>query len=101
MKTNLKLCALSIGFALISILCGHAATSSVNSTADAFVTTGPSGNLVASNYGGAGVLAISAPALSQGEFQTALQFNLSSVKSSFDSQFGVGGWSIQSVTLQL
>ena len=78
-----------------------AASSSVNPSADAFVAAGPTGNLSNNNYGGAGALSISAPNLSQGEFQSLLQFNLSTVKSAFDSQFGVGQWSIQSVTLQL
>lgn len=78
-----------------------AATSSVNPSADAFVASGPTGSLGNNNYGGAGALSIAAPNLSQGEFQSVVQFNLSSVKSAFDSQFGVGQWSIQSVTLQL
>jgi hypothetical protein len=78
-----------------------AAFSSLNPSADAFVTTGPTGNLSNNNYGGAGALSIAAPNLSQGEFQTVLQFNLSSVKTAFDSQFGIGQWSIQSVSLQL
>jgi len=78
-----------------------AATFSLNPAADAFVTTGPSGNLSTNNYGGAGALSVAAAGLAQGEFQSVLQFNLSGAKSSFDSQFGAGQWSIQSVTLQL
>src|SRR5262245_49495741 len=99
---NLRAPALLIMCALaVSYFCAQAATSSLNPTGDAFVTTGPSSSLGANNYGAAGVLAISAPGLSQGEFQSVLQFNLAGVKNSFDSQFGVGLWSIQSVTLQL
>lgn len=79
----------------------RSATFSLNPGADTFVTTGPSGNLSNNNYGGAGALAVSAVGLSQGEFQSLLQFNLAAAKSSFDSQFGVGLWTIQSVTLQL
>jgi hypothetical protein len=88
---------------LLPLFCnpGWAASSGVNPSADAFVTTGPTGNLSNNNYGGAGALSIAAPNLPQGEFQSVLQFNLSSIKSTFDSQFGVGQWSIQSVTLQL
>ena len=89
---------------LICILSTHAALSasfSVNPGADAFVTTGPSGNLSGNNYGGAGALSVAAPGLAQGEFQSVLQFNLLGAKSSFDTQFGVGLWSIQSVVLQL
>jgi hypothetical protein len=99
---NLRARALLIICALAaSCSCARAATSSLNPIGDAFVTTGPSANLGANNYGGAGALAISAPGLSQGEFQSVLQFSLSGVKSSFDSQFGAGLWSIQAVTLQL
>jgi hypothetical protein len=88
---------------LLSFICSPlwAASSSLNPSADTFVTTGPTGNLSNNNYGGAGALSIAAPNLSQGEFQSVLQFNLSSVKSAFDSQFGVGQWSIQSISLQL
>jgi len=79
----------------------QAASSSITPSADAFITAGPTGNLSNNNYGGAGALAIAAPNLSQGEFQSLIQFNLSSVKSSFDAQFGAGQWTIQSATLQL
>jgi hypothetical protein len=78
-----------------------AASSSLNPSADAFVTTGPTGNLSNNNYGGAGALSISAPNLAQGEFQSVLQFNLSSIKTAFDNQFGVGQWTVQSISLQL
>jgi hypothetical protein len=53
------------------------------------------------NYGGAGALCIAAPNLAQGEFQNVVQFGLAGAKSAFDSQFGIGQWSIQSITLQL
>lgn len=78
-----------------------AATSSINPSADAFVTTGPTGNLSTTNYGTAGALSVAASGLSQGEFQSLLQFNLSGTKTSFDTQFGAGEWTIQSITLQL
>jgi hypothetical protein len=88
-------------FSLLATLPIWAASSSLNPSADAFVTTGPTGNLSNNNYGGAGAVSIAAPNLSQGEFQSVLQFNLASVKSAFDGQFGVGQWSIQSISLQL
>ena len=78
-----------------------AATFTLNPIADAFVTTGPTGNLTLNNYGGAGALSIAAPGLSRGEFQSVLQFDLSAARASFDSQFGAGQWSIQSITLSL
>jgi hypothetical protein len=88
-------------FCLVGPVAALAASFSLNPTLDAFVTTGPSGNLAGNNYGGAGALSVAAAGLSQGEFQSVLQFNLASAKSSFDSQFGAGLWTIQSVTLQL
>src|SRR3977135_2320578 len=86
---------------MTSLLCLHAsaATFGLNPGADAFVTTGPSGNLKNNNYGGPGAESVAAPNLSQGVFHSALQFGLSGAKSSFDSQYGAGQWSIQSVTL--
>jgi len=86
---------------LIPVWSSVAASSSINPSADAFVTTGPTGNLSGNNYGGAGALSVAAPGLAQGEFQSVLQFSLAGTKSSFDSQFGAGQWSIQSATLQL
>ncbi|HSU53983.1 MAG TPA: hypothetical protein VLT36_08005 [Candidatus Dormibacteraeota bacterium] len=82
-------------------LAGEAATFSLNPGADAFVTTGPTANLSGNNYGAAGAVAVAAPGSAQGEFQSVLQFNLAGAKTSFDSQFGAGAWTIQSVTLQL
>ncbi len=90
--------------AALCILWAHgsfSATLSLNPGADAFVTTGPSSNLSNNNYGGAGAVGVAAPGSAQGEFQSLLQFNLAAAKSSFDSQFGAGQWTIQSVTLQL
>ena len=103
MKTNPICNVLKLGILLLCTLpaleCGSA-TFSLNPSADAFVTTGgPSFILVSNNYGGAGALSIASPGSPKGEFQSVMQFNLSSVKSSFDSQFGAGQWSIQSVTL--
>src|SRR5258706_10498860 len=85
------------------LLCFHgvAATFSLNPNLDAFVTKGSSGGLSGNNYGGAGALSVAAGNLSQGEFQSVLQFGLSGAKSSFDAQFGAGQWTIQSITLQL
>ena len=94
----------SLQIALLSGLLAHpafSATFSLNPAADAFVTTGPSGNLSNSNYGGAGALSVAAPGLAQGEFQSVLQFDLSGMKNSFDSLFGAGQWTVQSVSLQL
>jgi hypothetical protein len=83
----------------------HAATSSSNPVADAFVTTGPSPSpspgFSSNNYGGASLLAVAASGNPKGEFQSVMRFDLTSAVSTFDTQFGAGLWSIQSVTLQL
>jgi len=79
----------------------QAATFTVIPNADAFVATGPTGNLSGDNFGAAGALALSASGLPQGEFQTVMRFDLSSAFNSFNAQYGVGQWSIQSVSLQL
>jgi hypothetical protein len=103
MKTN-AFHSCTIVAAFFCLLCApqaRSATFSQNPTADAFVTTGPTGNLSNNNYGGAGALSVAAPGLAQGPFQSVLEFGLSGAKSSFDALFGAGQWSIQTITLQL
>ncbi|MEI6392416.1 MAG: PEP-CTERM sorting domain-containing protein [Verrucomicrobiota bacterium] len=100
-KTPCKLAVAATALALFLALPVRAATFSLNPSADAFVTTGPTANLIGNNYGGAGALSVAAPGLSHGQFQSVLQFGLSGAKTTFDTQFGAGQWSIQSVTLQL
>jgi hypothetical protein len=76
-------------------------TFSLSPVADAFVAFGPTGNLANNNYGGGGALALAAGSLPQGAFQSVIQFNLGAAVSSFNSQFGAGDWTVQSVTLEL
>lgn len=80
---------------------GLAAPISTTPIADAFVATGPTGNLTSNNYGGGGALVLAAPGLPNGEFQTVIKFDLSSTLSSLNAQYGVGQWTLQSVVLQL
>ncbi len=88
--------------AVASGACAFGATViSTNAIADAYVTPGADGSLSTSNFGAAGALALAAPGLSQGEFQTVLKFNLAGVKSSLDATYGVNAWTVQSITLQL
>ena len=104
MTTSRKWCfsaLLAIGARLGAPAPALAASFSANPVSDAFVASGPSGNLAGNNYGGAGALGLSASALSKGEFQSVLQFDLTPARSSFDSQFGAGQWSAQSVSLRL
>jgi hypothetical protein len=77
-----------------------AATFNLNPSLDAFVAVGPAGSLATNNYGGAGVLAVASSATPKGEFQSVLQFDLSTAKTAFDTQFGAGQWTVQSMTLQ-
>jgi len=87
---------------LLSVaLPAHGASFAIDPIADAFVTTGPSGNLSNNNYGGAGSVSVAAAGLPQGELQSALKFDLSGAAASFDTAFGAGQWNLQSVTLQL
>jgi hypothetical protein len=90
-----------VGLSLAAVSPGFAVSFTDNPIADAFVSTGPTGNLSGDNFGGGGALALAAPGLANGEFQTVLKFDLSGVKSSLDAQFGTGAWTVQSVTLQL
>src|SRR5688572_17476678 len=70
-------------------------------SADAFVATGPSGNLSGNNYGGGGGISVAAAGLPQGELQSVLKFDLAGAAGSFDGAFGAGQWTLASVTLQL
>lgn len=89
---------LTLGAATVA--CGQT-TLSTNSIADAFVTPGANGSLASSNFGAAGALAVAAPNLPQGEFQTVIKFQLSGITSELNSIYGTGLWSVQSVSLQL
>ena len=95
-----QIAALATVFVATQCLC-DAATFNLNPLADALVTTGTGGAFSANNFGGAGALAIAAPGLPKGDFQSVLQFDLAGARSSFDAQFGAGQWTLQSVTLQL
>ncbi len=77
-----------------------AAVSSSVAIADAFVARGSDGSLADNNYGGDGVLSV-AGGFPNGEFQSVLKFDLAPAVASFDSTFGAGQWSIESVSLQL
>ncbi|HWD91033.1 MAG TPA: hypothetical protein VG938_01660 [Verrucomicrobiae bacterium] len=90
--------ALAVALFGAGICLGQASFSS-QSVADAFVTSG--GSLSSSNFGGAGALSLSASGLPQGEFQSVLKFSLAGAENSFNAQFGVGQWTVQSVTLEL
>jgi hypothetical protein len=100
MKTIPKILYASAAAILLTLPL-QGATFTLNPSADAFVSSGPTGNLSGNNYGGAGALSVAAPGLANGEFQSVIRFDLSGAKASFDSQFGAGQWSIQSITITL
>jgi len=87
-------------FALSPCVFGQG-TFSLSPIADAFMASGPTGNLANNNYGGGGALALAASGLPQGPFQSVIEFNLGPAANSFNSQYGAGDWTVQSVTLQL
>jgi hypothetical protein len=89
-----------MGMGIVLALGSLPATASVitlNPAADAFVSASNASN----NYGAAGALSAAASGLAKGEFQSYMKFDTSSAKSAFDSAFGAGNWTVQSVTLQL
>jgi hypothetical protein len=76
-------------------------TYSTNAISDAFVATGPTGNLSGDNFGAAGSLTVEAADLPQGQFQSVIEFDLSGAENHFNSEYGAGGWTVQSVSLEL
>jgi len=89
----------SVVSAVSGILASSAssAVETQNPVADAFVASyNPSGN-----FGGAGALSVAASGLAKGEFQTVMRFDGSAVKAASDAAYGVGQWTVQSVTLKL
>jgi hypothetical protein len=96
-----KLSTLVLPLYLISSTVSFAGVYATNAMADAFVATGPTGNLSNNNYGGGGALAVAAGSLPNGEFQSVIKFDLSGARNAFDTQYGAGQWSLQSISLQL
>jgi len=91
-RAALILC-FSIGFSRLAL----AFSDSIPTSGDTFVSSAnPS-----TNYGSMGAMQVAAPGLPKGEMQSLLQFNFSSAVTAFNSQFGVGNWTVDSITLQL
>lgn len=97
----MKVLSTSLVGIILSAASIHGAQFSSIPTIDAFVTTGPNGELANNNYGGGGSISMAAAGQEMGEAQAVLQFNLAGAMSAFDTQFGAGQWSVQSVSLQL
>lgn len=66
-------------------------------TADAFLTAANPNT----NYGSAGSLLIAPASSAKGEFDSVLLFNTASAVSQFNSTYGVGNWTIATLTLSL
>lgn len=96
-----------VGAATVVLQQGVQPTAAYAGTIDAFVTNGTANNASPNgNYGGAGALAVAAPtavapANTQGEFRSLMQFDTAIAKSTFDSLFGAGSWSVTDVSLAL
>jgi hypothetical protein len=75
----------------------QAALVSSNPVADAFVAASNPN----SNYGGAGSLSAASATLPNGEFASVLRFDTAAAKTSFDTTYGAGQWTIQDVSLRL
>ncbi len=101
MKNFLPLAVSIVAIALATSWPVHGAVVSINPGADAFVTTGPASDLATNNYGSGGALGLAAVGSTNGEFQSVLRFDTTIAKNTFDSLYGAGSWSLQSVTLQL
>lgn len=79
-------------------------TLQTNANRDTYVSSGFNGatNLTNLNFGSAGAMMISGPTATQDRIQEALfSFDTAALKNSFDTQFGVGGWTITGLDLSL
>ena len=95
MKTNTHVFVISA----VAVLTGSAraqVTATTRPSKDATVSVANPNN----NYGIAGKLTFSAPD-ANGEFQTVMAFDLSSVKASLDEMLGISNWQPMSLTLKL
>ena len=92
-----RLALLTVFVIASASLPSQATPQSLVAVADAFVrAVAPD-----SNFGGAGAVVVAPPALSNGEHQGLMRFDLAPVKAAFDAQFGAGNWSITSASLRL
>jgi hypothetical protein len=84
--------------AILPIAAAQAQTQvNLSATQDAFVAASHG----ADNFGGAGALAVAASSTGAQEQDAIIEFNLASAVTAFNTAYGAGQWSIQSITLQL
>jgi len=90
-----------------AILFAHSALAqSVSSTTtiqSAFVTDGTlnGASQAGYNFGAAGTMALAGADSSNGTLESLMEFNLSSIEAGFNTEYGVGNWSISGVSLSL
>lgn len=70
---------------------------SIRAEADTMLVAAQAGN----NYGGAGGISVAAAGRPRGEFQSVLRFDAADVADQLDALWGVGQWSIASISLTL
>jgi hypothetical protein len=70
--------------------------------ADAFVTDGTANNANPnSNYGAAGTMVVAGANSGNGAFESLIKFNLAGAEAAFNSAYGAGNWTINSISLTL
>jgi hypothetical protein len=84
-------------------LCASSIFTISNTTADAFLASGPTGgpNLSGLNFGNAGTLAVAPAGSPKGEFDSVIKFNTAAAVSQFNATYGIGNWQITGFTLSL
>ena len=83
---------------LVLPLAGFAQTSlNVTNISGSFLSS----SAADTNYGGAGTFAIAPSTASKGEFDSVLMFNTASVIAQFNTDYGMGNWTISSITISL
>jgi hypothetical protein len=72
-------------------------TLTLRPSADAYTTE----DLPSNNFGSAGALAVSGSANAKGPLQSILRFDLATITSALDVSYGIGGWVVDSILLEL
>lgn len=72
-------------------------TLTLRPSADAYTTE----DLPTNNFGNAGALAVSGSGNTKGPLQSILRFDLATITSTLDVSYGVGGWVVDSIMLEL
>jgi len=93
----------------LSLLLAGAASAATVVTIQPSATTPNAGDAYlravapASNFGSAGALVVSGSgaANTNGQFASLLKFDLATAKTAFDAAYGAGGWTLDSIQLQL